>query len=126
MRRSRGDAATPAATRRARLAQAARDARALQRESAAWARAAAACLQGALGWAQGETAAAAVAFERSEQLFLAVDMPLHAAVTRRRRGELLGGVEGVALVADADRWMRAQAIQAPERVAGMLACSKPD
>jgi hypothetical protein len=120
------DARTPAAARGQRLAQAARDAGALQRESAAWARAAAASLHAALASARGDRRTAVATFERAERAFLDVDMPLHAAAVRRRRGELIDGVEGAALVADADRWMRAQDIRAPARVTAMLACSKPD
>ena len=53
--------------------------------------------------------------------FTATDMALHAAVARRRRGELLGGVQGAALLAEADAWMTGQAIRNPSRMAAMLA-----
>ena len=53
--------------------------------------------------------------------FAAADMELFAAVTRRQRGELVGGDEGATLVAEADGWMTEQTIQRPERMAGVLA-----
>jgi hypothetical protein len=48
-------------------------------------------------------------------------MSLHVMVARRRRGELLGGAAGEALVQQADTWMAGQAIRRPARMADMLA-----
>jgi hypothetical protein len=48
-------------------------------------------------------------------------MALHATVTRRRRGELMGGEAGRDLVAAADAWMSEQAIMNPARMTQMLA-----
>jgi hypothetical protein len=48
-------------------------------------------------------------------------MALHAAVARRRRGELVGGTEGAALVEAANAWMHAQGIVRPDGIVGMLA-----
>jgi hypothetical protein len=59
--------------------------------------------------------------ESAERGFTAADMALHAAVTRRRRGELMGGEAGSDLVAAADAWMSGQAIMNPARMAQMLA-----
>ena len=53
--------------------------------------------------------------------FDAVDMALHAAVTRWRLGEFLGGDQGAALVASSQAWMRGQSVRNPERFAAMLA-----
>ena len=59
--------------------------------------------------------------EQAEAASEAADMALWAAVCRRRRGEVLGGDEGRALVAAADEWMRSETIKKPERWAAMLA-----
>jgi hypothetical protein len=47
-------------------------------------------------------------------------MKLHAMAMRRRRGELLGGDEGRALIAAADEWMTSQGIRNPVRMAAMI------
>jgi eukaryotic-like serine/threonine-protein kinase len=48
-------------------------------------------------------------------------MALYAAVAKRRRGELMGGDEGQALVQQADDWMRGEQIKNPQGMATMLA-----
>ena len=48
-------------------------------------------------------------------------MPIHQRSARRRRGELLAGDEGRALVRDADTWMIGQDIASPERLVAMIA-----
>jgi len=48
-------------------------------------------------------------------------MALHAAAARRRRGEIMGGDTGRALVESADAWMTGQIIRSPERMTAMLA-----
>ncbi len=57
----------------------------------------------------------------AEAGFESADMELHAAVSRRRRGQLLGSEEGARFVREADRWMAEQGIRDPERMAGVLA-----
>jgi hypothetical protein len=52
-------------------------------------------------------------------------MACYAAVARRRLGQLLGGVEGAQLIADADEWMRGQQVVRPERITTMLAPGFP-
>lgn len=44
-----------------------------------------------------------------------------AAAAQRRRGELLGGAEGEALVRAADEWFVAEGVRSPERLTQMLA-----
>jgi hypothetical protein len=53
--------------------------------------------------------------------FRGVDMTLHAACARRRKGEILGGEEGRRLVAEADAAMAAQGIMRPDRWTAMIA-----
>ena len=48
-------------------------------------------------------------------------MELYAAVSRRRRGQLLGAAEGARFLRQADRWMTDQGIRNPARMAGVLA-----
>ena len=64
--------------------------------------------------ARAMLAAAAMAFERA-------DMTFHAAVARRRLGEVQGGECGRALVDEADAWMEGQAIRNPARMARLIA-----
>jgi eukaryotic-like serine/threonine-protein kinase len=76
-----------------------------------------ACLRG--------RAADAVALLRiAEAGFESADMSLYAAAARRRRGELVSGEKGRALIAAADAWMAGQQIRNPERMAAMLAPGK--
>jgi hypothetical protein len=109
------------AGRRALVKRAERDAATLAREGAAWATALAQLVEACASTVSGDTERAVSRFERVEAAFRQADMSLHAAVARRRRGELVGGSEGEDLVQEADAWMTAQAIRNPARFAGMLA-----
>jgi serine/threonine protein kinase len=57
---------------------------------------------------------------QAEAEFAANDMALHAAATRWRRGEIIGGEEGRSLITTADEWMRGQKIKNPLRIVEML------
>jgi len=47
----------------------------------------------------------------------AAGMPLHATLARRRLGELEGGAAGARATAEADAWLAARDVRAPERLA---------
>ena len=53
--------------------------------------------------------------------FEATDMALHAAVTRRRLGAILGDRRGKALIEQADDWMRHEGILRPALMADVIA-----
>ena len=57
----------------------------------------------------------------AEAGFEAADMKLFAAVSRRRRGQLLGAVDGARFIGQADRWMAAQGVRDPVAIAAVLA-----
>ncbi len=64
-------------------------------------------------------AAAADGFER-------VDMHFHAAIARRRLGQLKQGDDGRELVQRADAWLAGQDIVSPARIARLIAPGFPD
>jgi hypothetical protein len=53
--------------------------------------------------------------------FTTAEMGLHAAVSRWRMGEMLGGDRGAAFVAEARAWMTEQGIRNPARMTAMHA-----
>ena len=96
-------------------------ARTMLREKTRWGDALALLLRAGVAATRGETERALSLLEPAEAGLVAVEMALHAAVARRRRGELLGGDTGRGLVAVADAWMTTQTIKNPERMTAMLA-----
>ena len=97
------------------------DIRRIEREDMPWGNALAKLLRAGVESSRGERDAALVHLVSAAEKFTAADMALHAAVARRRRGELLGGAEGAALVDAADAWMKNQSIRNPARMSAMLA-----
>ena len=115
------DPATPP-ERRARLRRAARkDIRRLAREKSPWAVASADLVGAVDAAADGQDDAALERLRAAEDGFVALDMPLHAAVAKRQRGALAGGAESRALLHEADAWIGAQTIRHPAKFAAMLA-----
>jgi len=53
-------------------------------------------------------------------------MALYATLARWRRGQLLGGGDGYALVTAANEWLAAQRIREPRRLAAVLLPGFPD
>jgi serine/threonine protein kinase/tetratricopeptide (TPR) repeat protein len=65
----------------------------------------------ALALARGLPAEAITLLERAETTFLDYQREADAAAVRRRRGQLLGGDEGKALVTSAERWFVEQGVR---------------
>ena len=116
-----GWAASAPAERDATLAMAARCVKRIAREHASWGDALVALLNACISAARGEREVAALLLADAASRLDAVDMALLAAVARRRRGELLGGDEGRALVDDATQWMKHQGVVKPARITAMYA-----
>jgi hypothetical protein len=114
-------------TKRAPLLSAAEaDARRLEGERLPWARAVAQLVRAGHAAARSDHDGALSRLAAAEEQLGAVDMALHAAAARRRRGELLGGDEGRALVEASDAWMAQQKIEAPSKMTAMLAPGFPE
>jgi serine/threonine protein kinase len=103
------------------LAAAEREARRLEREKRPDAQAWARLVRAGLAAARGDSKRAVALLAEAAAGFDAVDMRLYAAVSRRRLGELRGGDDGRALIAQADSWMAGQNIRNPVRMTAMLA-----
>jgi serine/threonine protein kinase len=103
------------------LQAAARDARRIESEGAPWGQALAKLVRSGIAASRRDLDQAVRLLASAEEQLTRLDMALYAAAARRRRGELIGGDEGAALVADADAWMASQAIRNPARMADMLA-----
>lgn len=95
-------------------------ARALEREEISWAHALARILRATLASRGGRREDALRLLAEAEAVPAEQGMALLAAIIRRRRGEVLGGASGQALVEAADRDMRERGVQAPERMADMM------
>jgi hypothetical protein len=103
------------------LRSAALDTRRVERTRAPWASALARLLRSGIAAARGHRDQALRLLESSERDLARLDMALYAVAARRRRGQLLRGDEGAALVTEADAWMAGQDIKNPARMADMLA-----
>ncbi|MFT3775128.1 MAG: hypothetical protein QM820_58015 [Minicystis sp.] len=97
-----------------------RSRRALGREPSAFARPFAAELGAAIALARGNDARALALYEEAERAFGSLEMGLHAAAARRRRGEIASSDEGRSLLEGADAWMSDRGIARPDRIAAML------
>ena len=112
-------ATAPAPERFLRAAE--QEASALQRERAPWGDAPAALLCAGVAATRGRLDEAHACLETAIGRFEALDMALYAAAARRRRGELVGGDAGRALIGAADEWMEQQGIRNPRRMTEGLA-----
>ena len=88
-------------------------------------------LPSAVGWARmieaavavrsGDQAAALAALDDAERLFGQLEMNLYTQAVKWRRGELLGGDEGAALVAAARAFYENESVVRPDQLVNMLA-----
>lgn len=112
----------PAISHRNQLLQSAeKDAQSIERENMPWGNALARLIYAGVAATRGHAGKAVTFLAMAETECLAADMRLFAAVALRRRGELLGGVEGEAMIQTADSWMVNQKIKSPDCIAAMLA-----
>jgi hypothetical protein len=89
----------------------------LARERTPWSDGIAQLYAAALATIAGETERGVALLAEAERGFAAAEMAIYAGTTQRRRGELIGGDEGGALVAAADASLRACGIVHPARFA---------
>ncbi len=122
---ARGRAAVAAAVDgedpRRLLAEAERHARTIIGEYLAYAVGQGRLITAAVAHARGQRERAAADLAVAVERFETTGMALHAAVARRRRGELLGGDDGRALIATADAWMKAAGVVDLDAIVRMLA-----
>ena len=114
-------ASATAAQREARLAFAKRCVRRLDKERSDYARVAAGLLRAGLAVQRGASDEAIDYLAATGALAEKRELKLHVEVARRRRGQLLGGDEGGALIAAADSWMASEGVVAPSRLVGVIA-----
>jgi eukaryotic-like serine/threonine-protein kinase len=106
--------------RRARIREARRLGRRLERERGAWGPPLAGILLAAAAHAAGDRAEAIDGLREALARAERADMALHAWAVRYQLGTLLGGDEGSALVAQAEQSMMAEGVRAPARMARFL------
>jgi hypothetical protein len=107
---------------RTALAHAAeRDARRIAREGTPWGTPLAHLIRAGAAAARGQVDEAVAWLSAAEAGLEAAGMLLYGAAARRRRGQLLDGDHGHALIATADAWITRQQIAHPSRMTAMLA-----
>jgi hypothetical protein len=97
-----------------------RDARRIEREKMNWGDPLAQLIRAGIAISRGKVEQAMERLASAEQGFEAAGMCLFAAAARRRRGELIGGDQGKALIADSETWMNSQHIKNSVRMTAML------
>jgi eukaryotic-like serine/threonine-protein kinase len=103
------------------LKSAEKDARRIERERVHWGEPLAALVRASVAATRLDPEEALRLVGLAEDGFETAGMKLHAAVARRRRGELQGGEAGRECVAGAEAWMAEQNIRSPARMCAMLA-----
>lgn len=102
------------------LAEVARDAAEISKVRSNWGAPQGLLIKAAVAAGRKKTEEAVRLLAEAENGFEKVDLNLHAAAARRRRGELLG-TAGTDLVARSNTWMTKQQIRSPERMTNLLA-----
>jgi hypothetical protein len=102
------------------------DASRLERENRPDCQALARVIRAAVAWQRRDTASAFQLLGQAIQQFETVEMKAHAAATRRRLGQLVGGDRGRELIEAADTWMIGQGIRNPVRMTRVYAPGFPD
>ena len=102
------------------LTEAERDTQQLARERMPWADAVASLLRAGVASARGSVAVAELELARAADELDGVSMELYAAAARHRRGQLLGGDAGAALIESAEAWFAGQGVKAPAALVAMM------
>jgi hypothetical protein len=113
--------ARPSGERKALLRAAEKEAMRLEKEQTGVASASASLLRACILTARGRLDESLASLDAAAWGFDAADMALHAACARRRKGQLIGGAEGWALIEAADTTLRGQGIRNPARWAALYA-----
>jgi serine/threonine protein kinase len=98
-----------------------RDARSLRREKLLWADALAQLIEAAIAFRRGDAHQSRQILTTAAANLTATDMHLHAAVARRRLGQLLGEAQGQELVRQGEEWMNSQKVRNLDRMTALLA-----
>jgi hypothetical protein len=101
------------------------DARRIARERLPWSDPIALLVRAGIAFLEGSTRLALRYLHEAAARFERSDMRLHAAVARRRIGELQGGAEARDLRRQAEEWMASQHIKNPDGMTRMLAPGFP-
>lgn len=103
------------------LRSAERDALDIHRERMPWSAPLGSLLLSGVSSVRGDDGIAVSRAREAVRGFDAADMALHAAVSRRTLGKLVGGDEGAGLARQAEEWMASQAVKTSDRLTAMLA-----
>jgi hypothetical protein len=110
-----------AAQRAAHLRRAEKDADRIAGEKMPWADPLASLLLAGIARTRGDREEAVAQLRLALEGFEKAELALHAAATRRRLGELVGGTEGASLVEAANTWMGRQGIFNPTAMTRLYA-----
>ncbi len=106
---------------RARLREARRCPRRMDRERGPWGRALATLIRAGCAARAGDHGVARACLEAAASALDATAMPLHAAAARRRLGEVRGDEEGARTISAADAALRDRGVSDTPRMLGLLA-----